>query len=239
MSTIAFITDIHLDEVDMDSHGVDPYHNWQSILADMAKRKPDHVIIGGDMGASSAYLYFFKTLTDLNIQHHVILGNHDTYTDAKHHYHEPLQGDHQELYYSFDKAGFRYVFLDSSANSVSADQLQWLSHQLDTELEVLLFVHHPVLGVDTPVDRLYRMQNRDQLRTLLEATGKMITIFCGHYHMPHQQNIGNISQYITPAASYQIVEKASKIQIAGNPFGYRLITITNGNIDTELVWLNT
>jgi 3',5'-cyclic-AMP phosphodiesterase len=235
--TIAFITDIHLDEVDMDSHSVDPYHNWRIILNDVKQQAPHLIIIGGDVGAPSAYPYFFSTLNDLAIPYHVIPGNHDSYNDLIQHYQEPLQGQHQELYYSFDDEHTRFIFLDSLSNSVSTVQQQWLARELATPHHIMLFVHHPVLYVDTPVDHLYPMQNRAELKAVLDASGKKVDVFCGHYHLPHQQTESKISQYITPAASYQIIENASKITISDGPFGYRLIRLHADKMDTELIWL--
>ncbi|UEG53463.1 metallophosphoesterase [Mucilaginibacter daejeonensis] len=237
MTTIAFLTDIHLDEVDMNSHGVDPYHNWQKALADVATRHVDHVIIGGDIGSSSAYAHFFDSLQKLGIPYHAIIGNHDRYDDVVAHYHEPLKGDHKQLYYSIDPDGTRYIFLDSSPGAISAEQLEWLRRQLETPHQIMLCVHHPVLSVDTPVDHLYPLQNRDELHAVLENSAKTITILCGHYHMPHEHTEGLLKQYITPAVSYQINEQADEIQISSERFGYRLITLDGGRSKTELIWL--
>lgn len=237
MTTIAFLTDIHLDEVDMNSHGVDPYHNWEKTLADVAERKVDHVIIGGDIGCSSAYPYFFDSLQKLGIPYHAIIGNHDCYVDVIGHYHEPLKGDHEQLYYSFDQDGTRYIFLDSSPGLISAEQLSWLGKQLDTPHRIMLCVHHPVLLVNTPVDHLYPLQDRKELQGVLDNSGKAIIILCGHYHMPHEQTKGSLEQYITPAVSYRIKEQAAEIQISSDRFGYRLITLNGDRSDTQLIWL--
>jgi 3',5'-cyclic-AMP phosphodiesterase len=83
---------------------------------------------------------------------------------------------------------------------------QWLRTELNTEKLVLLFLHHPVIAVDTPLDRLgAALHDREQVKACLQECNKNVALFCGHYHMQDAVAEGVIRQLVTPAPSYQIL----------------------------------
>ena len=232
--TIAYITDAHLDEDDAFEKGINPRHHWKKILEDIDARGIEEVIFGGDIGEPSAYRWFFDSLQKYRFN--IVLGNHDRYDHVKPFY---QSGDSEnELYFSDEDEHLKYLFLDSSKNQLSAEQFQWLGEQLKTPKQLVLFIHHPILGVDTAVDTKYPLQGRAELRKLLEDNGAPVTIFTGHYHLHDEQTIGNITQFITPAASFQIL-RAPKIEIDNSSFGYRIITLTEGGVISEVIEFKT
>jgi Icc protein len=232
MKIIAFVTDIHLDEGLFEELGVDSQKQWQLILKDIAARGITDIIFGGDIGAGSAYPWFFQSIKDYNFR--FILGNHDTFENAAA-YINTDQAGLGELYYTADEAGYKFIFLDTSTEKISAKQLQWLKHKLITNKKIILFIHHPVLGIDTPVDREYPLQGRDAIAAVLHSVPNQVAIFCGHYHMADTQTSGNITQIVTPASSYQIVKQATAIEKDNSTFGYRLITFGAANMETQLL----
>jgi Icc protein len=232
MKRIAFITDIHLDEDDPKNVGVDSYSNWELILKDVASRNIDEIVFGGDIGAASAYPWFFKSVA--NYPFKFIIGNHDRYADAAAFY----QGDTSvanALCYTEEDNDFRYIFLDTSTEQVNEAQFKWLKEQLLTNKHIIIFVHHPVLGINTAVDSKYPLHNRELIADTLHSGSKQITIFCGHCHMPDIRESGNIKQYVTPATSYQITKSADYIEPNNSTFGYRIITLQGVDIQTELI----
>jgi 3',5'-cyclic-AMP phosphodiesterase len=229
--TIAYITDIHLDETYVTQIGVDPRANWQRILDDVQARGIRSIIFGGDIGEPSAHAWFFESLKGFNLQ--LTLGNHDTFAEVSKHF---KRGEWQEeAYYAYEDNEFKYLFLDTSANTISATQKKWLEGELTTPKHLLLFIHHPILAVDTPVDRAYPLQGREELQQHLLQRNAPTIIFCGHYHMLDEQTKGGIRQYITPAASYQIIKEATDIETNNSRFGYRIITLTGESVSTELI----
>ncbi len=232
MKQVAYITDIHLDDSFPIDAGVDPRKNWQTILADVQKRKITDIILGGDMGEPVSLAYFFDSLKGFTIN--MSLGNHDHFHDIIQHHPKRSQGI-DELYYSFEEDGFKYIFLDSSSGSISEAQLDWLKDELSTQQRILLFIHHPILEVDTPVDKAYPLLNRDQVRSVLQSNSNDITIFAGHYHMTDEQRTENIKQYVSLACSVQLIKRTNVIATHRNFFGYRILTINEDNIETELV----
>lgn len=234
--TIAFITDTHLDEplwVEVDQKA-----NWKKVLADLENRQIDEIVIGGDISDASYYGQFFADLSAYEGRYRVIPGNHDTVPALLQHFPNPENPDLAELYYGFTDDNFLYLFLDSSSGEISAPQLHWLQAKLDANhLKILLFIHHPIFEVDSYVDRKYPLRNRDAVRELLENQECEVFIFCGHYHCEDETGSGAISQFDTPAVSYQVEKGTDEIQSHAAYFGYRIIALENANVRNELIIL--
>lgn len=221
-----------MDEQFPKDFGVDARRNLKLILEDVRRKNISEIIIGGDMGETTAK-EFFELLKDYTL--HVTLGNHDAFTDVTKYFTKYTQEGRSELYYSFEEGAFKYIFLDSSSEQLSQAQLQWLEDELQTDRSLLIFLHHPVLPVNTGIDKLYPLRNRDSLRSLLQDFPQSITIFCGHYHIDDETTSGHIRQFITPAASVQIRKDSDTLQLYNGPFGYRIINIEEDSVTTELI----
>ena len=229
---IAYITDIHLDDSFPIDAGVNPRKNWKTILADVQSRNIRDIILGGDIGEPVSHDWFFESVKDFEIN--MSLGNHDSYADILQYYSKQSQGI-DELYYSFEEGGFKYIFLDSSSSWILKSQMQWLKREIVTDKQILLFIHHPILAVDTPVDRAYPLFNREQVRSVLQSVNNKIIVFAGHYHMTDESGAGNIAQYVSSAASIQLVKDTEIIETDNSFFGYRLLTIHENTIESEFI----
>ena len=167
----------------------------------------------------------------------ITLGNHDSFSNVRPYFHQRSVSDSELIYVDEDKL-FKYIFLDTSSNGISPDQLSWLEEELSTGKKILIFSHHPILEIDTPVDKIGgALKEREIIKERLRASKRDITIFCGHYHMDDETVDGNIRQFTTPAVSYQINKAASRVTIDKQSFGYRLITINEEAVSTQLVMM--
>ena len=210
--------------------------NLKLILDDIAKRGITEVVFGGDIGTKDSNEWFFDLIGKYNFKLRMVLGNHDTFSEVSKHYSDIGLGSDDELKYAYEDGLFNYIYLDSSANSISDNQFRWLQQQLNTEKKVILFLHHPVLEIDTPLDRAgAALTARDKLRDALLESRRETIIFCGHYHMDDAAIHGNIRQFSTPAASYQIEKLSGEIAIDEQTFGYRLIEFNGSEVSTEVV----
>ncbi|ELR72932.1 3',5'-cyclic-nucleotide phosphodiesterase [Fulvivirga imtechensis AK7] len=232
MKKVAFITDIHLNEP---SPTVDPKQNWATIIEDLKSRKIGEVVFGGDIGDHNAHQWFFETLRPFSLK--LVLGNHDNFNQVAKYY----RNGHgtNELFYTLEDSDYKYLFLDTSSTEISPLQLTWLKAEVNSNKNLVLFIHHPIFAVDTPIDKVHPLKNRAELQPLLKATGKEITVFCGHYHMNDERTEGNIRQIITHASSYQIVKSAKEIVTDNSTFGYRIIEFDEDGIKTEEVSFGT
>lgn len=231
---IAHITDTHIDDPTALTRGINPRQNLGLLLEDLAQRKPDELVFTGDAGIPGSYGWLFDKMAEYQPNFRLTLGNHDDYSEAMQFYSGKTVGD-GELYYTTEDDFYKYFYLDSSSGSLSTAQLSWLEGELHTTRKVVIFVHHPILGFATGMDSRYPLTNRDSVVALLSESRKDITVFCGHYHMPDKRKQNNITQYITPAVSFQVRKASSEIDIFTQHFGYRLITLTETRISTELI----
>jgi 3',5'-cyclic-AMP phosphodiesterase len=231
MKLIAFLTDVHLDEQFPLDNNVNPLKNLERAVEDIASRKIEHIVFGGDIGAHTGHQRFFDILKPFSTN--LILGNHDKFEEVSPYFNVNVKYD--ELYYFYDDEKYRFIFLDTSSEKLSHKQLEWLRQKLETNIQVVLFMHHPVIKIDSPVDKLYPLKNRETVQSVLIESGKNITLFCGHYHMYDERTYKNIRQIVTQSLSYQLVKNADEIQIDNTTFGYRIIAFDSDKIETRLV----
>jgi Icc protein len=231
--TIAFITDTHLGDNTPPRFGIDARHNLQLVLDDIALQNVDSLVFGGDVTHTDQYEWFFNHLQKFCPGFKAILGNHDNHAEAVKHYRQPSAGSNA-LYYAEEDSDAKYIYLDSSSSVIDGAQLAWLTTQLDTPKQILLFIHHPVLGFSTGMDTAYPLKNRDAIAALLQQSPAKVHIICGHYHMADIRTLGNITQYVTPATSFQVKKESAIIDIYNGAFGYRLITVTTATVTTQL-----
>jgi 3',5'-cyclic AMP phosphodiesterase CpdA len=246
---IAHITDTHLGqrlvlggptesgkikyEADLEEHK----DNLKGILAALGKMGVKDIVFGGDIGTSATHKWFFDLISVNDFNLRLVLGNHDSLAEVRLHY-KSFQCELEELAYTEQDAFAKYIYMDSSSNKISANQLSWLKRELVTEKRVLLFVHHPVLRIDTPLESAgAALEGREKVADALRSSQNEITVFCGHYHMDDEAIDGKVRQYSTPAASYLIEKRAKSIVTGQHTFGYRLITIEGREISTETVLL--
>lgn len=233
-NTIIFLTDAHLGDTTPAQLNIDAQKNLDAVLQDIAQISNDEIVFGGDITSPENYQDFFNKLEKANSCYRILLGNHDEIDDIVRSFKQPSAGI-DELYYAHDDQLYRYIYMDSSSSKISNAQLQWLAMQLDTTKKIILFIHHPVLGFKTGMDANYPLENRDAVTELLLSSKQEVNVFCGHYHMADKRTEKNITQYITPATSFQ-VQKQEKKEVTpySGDFGYRVIELSDTGLQTYL-----
>ncbi|MBI85186.1 MAG: hypothetical protein CMJ81_18480 [Planctomycetaceae bacterium] len=123
-------------------------------------------------------------------------------------------------YYHFDRAGVRFIVLDTPyqvveggwAGSVDQQQVQWLVHQLEFDGPILLFYHIP-FRTDENQDRLLLVWNgvrawmaedaqSQKVLTAINACPNLLGTFAGHSHVRSEDKIGDKWQFVTAAGHY-------------------------------------
>ncbi len=231
MKRIAFLTDVHLSEQFPIDNKVNPKQNLVTVLEDISKRGIAEIIFGGDIGEVSAHNYFFNTLKQFSFK--LILGNHDKFENVKEHFN--IDKTKNELYYKVEEENYLYLYLDTSSDEISNTQLQWLQSELAGNKKIILFIHHPILSINTPVDKLYPLKNREQLKSILLEYKKDVAVFCGHYHMNDVKELKNIKQITTQSLSFQLEKNSAEIKVDNSNFGYRILEIYDDKIETHLI----
>lgn len=234
MEAIAYLTDSHLGQrltaatgINYIKDGTAHVGNLERVLNDISNRGIENIVFGGDIGAVAMNAWFFDIMRPFSLW--MVLGNHDKHATVSQYYPGPAN-------YIKEDDHFRYIILDTSDNKIDAPRLSFVKEMLQTEKEIILFIHHPVLEIRTAIEQLgAALAGRDALQVLLQQAPQKVTIFCGHYHMDDTIAIGNITQYCTPATSYQIVKDAAGVVLEKASFGYRIITIDGPSMTTALI----
>ena len=229
---IAHITDLHLDEALPSENGIQTRNRFKRILEDIKSENIEKIICTGDIGENDGVNYFFDELETTPLS--ITLGNHDTFNEILKYFSKGIRYDSKKIYYSELKDFYKFIYLDSSEGILDEQQLKWLKKELVTKRSILIFMHHPIIGLNLKVDKIGRLKNRNIILDLLETTPNSITLFCGHYHMENYSIRKNVKQYITPATSFQIQKSKTEIKIDTNTFGYRIIEVEKGALSSKV-----
>jgi len=159
-----------------------------------------------------------------------VLGNHDVDSISKTQFLAQIENTNispDRTYYSFDFNGLHFVVLDANYRSDGADydhgnfdwadanipnfELQWLKQDLAaTPGPTIVFVHQPLDGTG----HVY-VNNAEEVRQILQQSGKILTVLQGHNHPGDYSQIQGIHYYTLKAQvegpspennSYAIVE---------------------------------
>ncbi len=159
-----------------------------------------------------------------------VLGNHDTDSISKELFlsHVTNTGIHPQCsYYSFDRAGVRFIVLDANFRAdgipygygnfkwtdanIPPAEMDWLKQTLaEAPGHCIIFTHQLLSGTgDTTAN------NAKEVRETLEASNKVLAVFQGHHHGGGYKLVENIHFYTLKAVvegsgennnSYAIVE---------------------------------
>jgi len=242
---IAQITDIHISPDLKPVHEVDVKANFRRILSDIKKEESvTHIVLTGDLcfndPLSSTMEWVRNELNSTGIPYFVIPGNHDDSVlmaqvfDLEY----CLQGN--ELYYNEIIDGVNLIFLDSAKGSLSVDQEAWLK-AVDAVIPgpSIIFMHHPPVDAVPYMDKNYGLDEKESVMELLSAMRKPIAVFCGHYHVSKDIiGEGLLPVFITPSTFFQIDDQQEEFKVATKNIGWRMITMENELLKTEVNWLN-
>ena len=167
---------------------------------------------------------------------HYVLGNHCVETLTK----EEFLGavGQENSYYSFDCNGWHFVVLDACFRQdgvpygrknadwtdtyLPKEELEWLRDDLAaTSQPSILFLHQ---RLDLENQHAYSVKNADQVRSVLEKSGKVRLVLQGHDHKGDYKELGGIP-YCTLSA---VIEETG-----GTNNAFSLLEITK-NVDIRL-----
>lgn len=245
---IAHLTDMHLGqklvmggEVEGDKmrYGSEPEQHkrrLQVVLENISEKGISDVVLGGDIGSKASVPRLFEALSGYDFNVSVCLENQDGYKHVAPYRDAVPYGVKGKMCWSRADEHMKYIYVDSSDNSIGDDQLAWIQREIQAAKKVVLFLHHPILPVDTPVERAgVALRDRDEIKALLTGASCEVSVFCGHYHMIDETSEANIRQFISPAVSYQIIKNADNISVDADTFGYRVVEFLEDRIATEAI----
>lgn len=213
---IGLVTDLHY--ADKEAKGTRHYRETLAKLEEagefFASHQPDFVVELGDLidAADSvqtelAYLRRIQAAFSsvAKVRHHV-LGNHcvDTLTKTE------FLGEvgQEQSYYSFNRGGVHFIVLDTCFRSdgvgyerknfdwkdanLPPEELEWLKADLGAAKGRTVILAHQRLDTDD----VHAVRNADEVRAILEESGKVAAVLQGHSHRNALTDLGGI-HYVT------------------------------------------
>lgn len=224
------ITDLHIGQEGEDTYFVDVRENFRRIIAAVQERRPDYLVLSGDLcynhGDLEIYAWVKSWIDQLHIPYEVIAGNHDDSALMTQAFGREVDFKADGLYFRRDWGGRPFLFMDTAIQKVQTPQLEWLQEQLQSiKGDVALFIHHPPLLVGTPfMDNTHPLEDRDPLQDILCAYPGNIDIFCGHYHVDRTVRWKNLLVHLTPSCFFQIDSHAEDFKVDHYRIAFREIT---------------
>ena len=209
---VGLVTDLHY--ADKAPAGTRHYRETLTKLEEAARQfekdEPGFIVELGDLiDAADSVETERRYLATINREfsaicknRHYVLGNHCVDTLTKD---EFLGGvEQKKSHYSFDRGGFHFVVLDSCFRSdgqpygrknfvwtdanIPAAEIEWLQADLKSnDKPVIVFTHQRL-----DVSNAHGVKNNADVRNVLEASGKVLTVFQGHSHHNDLKEIGGI-----------------------------------------------
>lgn len=224
------ITDLHIGQEGEDTYFVDVRENFRRIIAAVQERKPDYLVISGDLcysnGDLGIYAWVRCWLDQLHLPYEVIAGNHDDSALLTQAFDRQTDFKPDGLYFKRDWDDRPVLFMDTSTYQVGPAQLDWLKQQLgNLSGDLILFIHHPPLLVGTPfMDNNHPLKERESLLNILCNYPGQIDIFCGHYHVDRTVRWKNLLVHLTPSCFFQIDSHSENFKVDHYRIAFREIT---------------
>lgn len=218
---IAHITDVHLTS---DNNAP---QRFTACLEDIERHQVDFFLNGGDSIMAADYDSITRQqvidMWDLwrdsldkfqEVKMYSCLGNHDMWWAAPNK-NDPMYGKQFAMeqlnmpspYYSFDKAGWHFIVLDSNndgGGALGQEQLQWLTDDLSRlapETPVLVMSHYPILSAGT---HAVGGNHKDALpitKGFYLHRDKNIHCISGHVHLLDRATYNNVQYYCNGSVS--------------------------------------
>ena len=260
---------VHFTDTHIMDGGVDPITQLDTsaclrqvidVLRTLEPR-PAFAVIGGDLVSPGvlephrdlspeefvpSYELLQSLLQPLTFPIYMLLGNHDN-RPAFYQVIKPQDGVADEpYYYSFDHQGWHFVALDSVqpgevGGYLDATQLAWLRDDLDAHLTqptLVLVHHHPLPVGDERLDSV-RLQNGEELLSMLRQYATVRWLLCGHVHLEQVVACDGVTMLTTPSTCYQVfpLRPIRQRRLPGPP-AFRVISVKGVELSTRVIYLH-
>lgn len=237
------ITDFHIGYENEKPYDVDVRGNVIKIVNDLKRHQFDYLVITGDIcfreSNDDTYVWIKSLLTEFEGKYIILPGNHDNAKQIGTIFHQDIEINNNELYFSKSLNGHTILFLDSSQGYFSIQQLEWLQNQLNSNYGIItIFMHHPPILAGVPhMDSKWLFHSIDDVQRLFSKSNNQINVFCGHYHIEKTIRNHNCTVYITPSTFFNLSDKTEEFQIDNYLVGWREITINENSIYTSVKYI--
>jgi 3',5'-cyclic-AMP phosphodiesterase len=240
------ISDTHLGA---DWKGTDPdeclLRAVEAIL-DLPQRA-DALVITGDLtqnGAAAEYERLRELIAPLDLEPHVLPGNHDLRGSLRAAFKLPGSGD-EPVSYAIGLGPLRLVCLDSivpgfDGGALDGGRTEWLAQTLAGEPDkpTVLAMHHPPLSTAVPAfDEIgLAPESREALAEVLARHPQVLRVIAGHVHRPIVAELAGRAVLSAPSTYLQSVLKffPAPIEMRPDPSGFAIHVWHDGALTSHV-----
>lgn len=219
MTLLVQITDTHILPPGELLHGsVDSSQHLLKTVQSICRMlpKPDLVMITGDLverGDEASYHHLIDLISPLEMPVYVIPGNHDdpqimlkAFADTPY-----FPASEETFQYAVNDFQFRVLALNSKRDGTelpgfTPSRLSWLEDQLSlSDKPTLLALHHPPMITGIELIDMGGPEWFQGLKSILRSHEQVKLVICGHCHIDLCGRIGQVSVFMAPATSHQLI----------------------------------
>jgi 3',5'-cyclic AMP phosphodiesterase CpdA len=243
------LSDTHIvADTRQEFHGVNTYATLSRAIAQVNDLDPPpaFVIITGDLindDDPQSYGVLQQLTDQLRVPTYFTLGNHD----LRQPFRQVCLGEQQPgtmpYYYTFDKAQYRFIVLDSLVEgevggALDVTQLDWLETTLATAptRPTIVFVHHP--PAPTGIDWLdaHVITNGAALLAVLARHRQVRRVFFGHVHTALHITAHGVQCTSVPATCYQFGDLMVTPKVFAGPPGYGVVVLRDEQVSSRVTY---
>lgn len=251
---IAHLSDPHVTTGPLGAEPVAGLHRALGRVLGLQIR-PDCVVITGDLtdhGSPADYAVLREILERFPIPVHLVVGNHDkvdafldAFADTR------FVGDVRgsagvpEASYAIDYPGATIVVLDSKqpgtpGGHLGTDQLDWLEGTLGGRPDVpaIVCLHHPPMALGIPFLDGMRLDDGDDLATVIVRHRNVALVLAGHDHRTITAGFAGTLLTVAPSTYRQselALNASSTMGYVAEPTGFLLHRLQDGECVTHVV----
>jgi 3',5'-cyclic AMP phosphodiesterase CpdA len=240
------ISDTHLGA---DWHGVEPDECLLRAVEAVLElpQRPDALVISGDLtqnGTPEEYARVRELVAPLDLEPHVLPGNHDLRRPLREAFGLPGEGDEQTSH-AVDLGLLRLVCLDSiipggEAGALDEGRIEWLDRVLGEEREkpTVIAMHHPPLTTALPTFDAIGLapEWRAELAEVLARHPQVARVIAGHVHRVIVTELAGRAVLSVPSTYLQSVLKffPAPIEMRPDPPGFAIHALRDGALTSHV-----
>jgi Icc protein len=209
--------------------------------------RPDALLVSGDLtdnGDPAEYARLRELLAPLDLEPHVLPGNHDLRRPMREAFGLPGAGD-EPVSHVVDLGPLRLVCLDSTipgaeGGALDEGRIGWLDRALETDREkpTVIAMHHPPLRTEIPTFERIGLdpQGRAALAEVLVRHRQVVRIVAGHVHRAIVAELAGRAVLTVPSTYMQsaLDFTAPQLQMRDDPPGYAIHALRDGSLASHL-----
>ena len=209
--------------------------------------RPDALLVSGDLtdnGTPEEYQRVRELLAPLDLQPHVLPGNHDLRGPLREAFGLPGDGE-EPVSYAVDLGPLRLVCLDSTipgaeGGSLDGGRIEWLDATLaaDPGTPTVVALHHPPLRTEIPTFERIGLapESMEALAAVVSSHPQVMRIVAGHVHRSIVAELAGRAVVTVPSTYLQAALDftAPKLHMRADPPGFAVHALHDGSLATHL-----